>query len=270
MIPWLHGLAAMGDERWEEAITSLRRFLEMIEKPEDRRLAFQNLGACYLALEQYDDALTALDEAERYAPEDPDILHSRGVTYACAGRVPEAITAFEQFVRTSRRQARSLETRNALRQLRRAQRGKIPAGTYLIDHLQEQVIHNTATGDWHLVERKAKHIIAADPERPEGHFALGLACLERDRYSEALEAFQKAYACDPEYEPTFHSIGHTYLRQGESEQALPRLEGSLRREPGKLATLHEPGRACEQVAFFAAQPRSLASRVPPTSQALFA
>ncbi len=67
-IPWLHGLAAMGDERWEEAIVALQRFLEMTNKPEDRRLAFQNLGACYLALERYDEALAALDEVERYAP----------------------------------------------------------------------------------------------------------------------------------------------------------------------------------------------------------
>jgi len=247
IVAWLHGLAAMGDERWEEAVPSLRRFLEMVEKPEDRRQAFQNLGACYLALEQYDDALTALDEAERYAPEDPDILHSRGVTYACAGRIREAIITFEQFVHRWPRQARDLETRKALHQLRRAQRGKIPAGTYLIGHLQEQIIHNTAAGDWHLVERKARRMIDADAERPEGHFALGLACLKRDRHAEALEAFQAAYACGPEYKPTLYNIGHTYLRQGEPEQALPWLERSLRREPEKLATLHELGRACEQL-----------------------
>ena len=247
LLPWLHGLAAMGDERWEEAITSLRRFLEMVEEAEDRRQALQNLGACYLALEQYDDALTALDEAERYAPQDPDILHSRGVTYACAGRMPEAITAFERFARKWPRQARHMETRKALRQLRRAQRGKIPVGTYLIDHLQEQIIHNTAAGDWHLVEHKARRIIATDSERPEGHFALGLSYLERNRYPEALEAFQAAHARDPEYEPTLYNIGHTYLRQGEPEQALPWLERSLRREPEKLATLHELGRACKQL-----------------------
>ena len=45
-IPWLHCLAAMGDERWEEAIVALQRFLEMTDEPKDRRTAFQNLGAC--------------------------------------------------------------------------------------------------------------------------------------------------------------------------------------------------------------------------------
>ena len=63
-ILWLHGLAAMGDERWEEAIVALQRFLEMANKPEDRRLAFQNLSACYLAMERYDEALAALDEKD--------------------------------------------------------------------------------------------------------------------------------------------------------------------------------------------------------------
>lgn len=247
VIPWLHGLAAMGDERWEEAISSLQRFLEMVKDTGDRRQAFLNLGACHLALERFDDALAALDEAERYAPGDPDILHSRGVTYACAGRIPEAITAFKQFARKWPRQARHLETRKTLRQLRQAQRGKIPTGTYLIDHLQEQIIHNTAAGDWHLVEQKARRMIAAAPERPEGHFALGLSYLERARYPEALEAFQAAHACDPEYEPTIYNIGHTYLRQDEPEEALPWLERSLRLEPKKLATLHELGRASEQL-----------------------
>jgi hypothetical protein len=30
-------------------------------------------------------------------------------------------------------------------------------------------------GDWHLVERKGRRMSAADPQRPEGHFALGYA-----------------------------------------------------------------------------------------------
>ena len=111
----------MGDERWEEAVPSLQRFLEMARQPQDRWQAYRNLGACHLALERYEDALVAVDEAERYVPDDPTILHNRGVIYACAGRIPEAIAAFERFARRSPRQARQHETRKAIRQLRRAQ-----------------------------------------------------------------------------------------------------------------------------------------------------
>ena len=169
------------------------------------------------------------------------------MVYACAARIPEAIATFELFARRWPRLARQWKVRKALRQLRRVQRGKIPVGTYLVDHLQEQVSHNVEMGDWHLVERKARCMIAADPDRPEGHFALGLACLEQGRYQEALVAFLAAHSRDPDYEPTLYNIGHTYLQLGEPEQAFPWLERALRQEPKKLATLHQLGVACERL-----------------------
>jgi tetratricopeptide (TPR) repeat protein len=245
-IPWVHGLAAMGDERWEEAIVALQRFLEMTDKPEDRRLAFQNLGACYLALERYDEALAALDEIERYA-HDPDIIQSRGVIYACAARIPEALATFELYARRWPKLARRHETREAIRQLRRAQRGEIPASTYLVDHLQEQVSDDVELGDFHLVERKARRMIAADPDRPEGHFALGVACVGQGRYQEALEAFQAAHSRDPNHALTLYNIGYTYLQLDEPEQAIPWLERAWRREPKHLATLYQLGLACERL-----------------------
>jgi tetratricopeptide (TPR) repeat protein len=243
----LHGLAAMGDERWEEAIVALQRFLEMVNKPKDRRTAYQNLSSCYLALERYDEALAALDEVERYVPDDPETIHSRGVIYACAARVPEAITTFELFAQRWPKLARQRKARKAIRQLRRAQRGKIPAGAYLVDHLQEQVSHNVELGDFHLVERKARRMIAADPDRPEGHFALGLACLKQGRHLEALEAFLSADSCNPNHEPTLYNTGYTHLQLGKPEQAISWLERALRREPKKLATLHQLGLACERL-----------------------
>jgi tetratricopeptide (TPR) repeat protein len=247
LVPWLHGLAAMGDERWEEAIVSLQRFLEMDVKVQDRQTAYLNLAACYLALERYDDALAALDEVERLVSDDPETMHSRGVVYACAARIPEAIAAFQRFARRWPQQARQEETRATLRQLRRAQRGKIPPGTYLVDHLQEQVSLNVEMGDLDLVECKARRMIAADPNRPEGHFALGLACVESGRYQEALEAFLAAHSRGPDHEPTLYNIGYTYLQLDEPEQAIPWLERALRQESEKLATLYQLGLACERL-----------------------
>jgi tetratricopeptide (TPR) repeat protein len=246
-IPWIHGLAAMGDERWSEAIEALQRFLGMVDEPKDRWVAYQNLSVCYLALEQYDKALAALDEVERCTPDDPDTPHSRGIIYACAGRIPEAIAAFELFARRWPRQARQLETRKTIRQLRRAQRGKVSAGAYLVDHLQNQVSQNVEMGDFHLVERKARRMIAAEPNRPEGHFALGVACVEQGHYPEALEAFLAAHARDPGYAPTLYNIGHTYLQMDEPEQAIAWLERALRRESKHLPALHQLGVACERL-----------------------
>jgi tetratricopeptide (TPR) repeat protein len=72
-------LAALGDEQWDEAIVALQHFLEM-------------------------------DEAEDYAPDDPDTIHGRAGTYACAARIPEAITSFERFARRWPEQARQRQS----------------------------------------------------------------------------------------------------------------------------------------------------------------
>ena len=246
-VPWLHALAAMGDEQWDEAIVALQRFLEMAHKPQDRWMACFNLGACYLALERYDDALAALDEVERHTPDDPGAVQSRAVVYACAGRIEEAIAAFEQFARRWPRQARQRETRETLRQLRRIQRGKAPPGDYVVGHLQEQITHNVELGDWDIVERKARRMIAANPDRSEGHFALGVACVEQDRYAEGLDAFLKAHDRDPDHEPTLYNVGHAYLQLDEPEQAIPWLERALRQEPEHLSAMHQLGVACERL-----------------------
>jgi len=114
---WLHGLAAMGDERWEDAAAAFQQFLEAKADLKSQAMAYSNLSACYLALERYEEALDALDEVERSTPDDPENVRSRGVIYACAGRISEALATFEKLVRRWPRQARRFETQNALRQI---------------------------------------------------------------------------------------------------------------------------------------------------------
>jgi len=250
-IPWLHGLAAMGDERWEEAITSFQRFLEMTgddqSHPENRRMVDQNLSACYLELERYDESLAALDDTHRYTPDTPDIFHARGVILACAGRISEAIAAFDALSRRWPRQARQFKVRNAIRQLRQIQNGKAPPGDYLVDYLQEQISHNTDLEDFHLVERKARRMIAANPHRSEGNFALGIACVESKRYPEAMEAFLNAHDCNPKHTITLYNLGYTSLKIGNPDQAIPWLERALRQDSKYISALFQLGVAYDQL-----------------------
>ena len=247
VISFLHSTAMMSDERWEEAITALYRFLELVDNPTDRQMAYQNLGACYLASERFDEALAALDEAQRRQPVDPEVIYSRGVTCACASRFPDAIAAFELYTRNWPQLASQWEVKQTLRTLRHIERGKIPPGSYLLEHLQEQIVHNLEVDDFHLVEKKARRMIAAAQERSEGYFALGLASLEQNRYPEALEAFQAAQLRDPNYEPALYNIGQTYLKLDQPELAISWLERALIREPKNLATMHQLGVACERL-----------------------
>ena len=250
-ILWLHGLAAMGDERWEEAITSFQRFLEMTgddrSHSEDRRVVDQNLSACYLELERYDESLAALDDVHRYTPDTADIFHARGVILACAGRIPEAIAAFDALSRRWPRRARRLKIRDAIRQLRQSQSGKTSPGDYLVDYLQEQVSHNTDLEDFHLVEHKARRMIAANPRRSEGHFALGIACVENKRYPEALEAFLNAHDCNPKHTITLYNLGYTCLKMGHPDQAISWLERTLQQDSKYVSALFRLGVAYEQL-----------------------
>ena len=155
-ISFLHSLAIMGDERWEEAITALHRFMKLNNNPTDWQMAYQNLGACYLALERLDEALAALGEVRRMRPDDPEAIYSRGVVCACASCFPEAIAALELYTRNWPQLARQRKVKQALRMLHQIECGEIPPGSYLLEHLQEQIFHNLEVDDFHLVESKAR------------------------------------------------------------------------------------------------------------------
>jgi tetratricopeptide (TPR) repeat protein len=143
--------------------------------------------------------------------------------------------------------ARQSEVQFTLRKLRRIESGKLPPGTYQLEQLQEQISYNLEVDDFHLAENKARRMIALVPDRGEGHFALGLACLELGRYLEALEAFQAALLREPNYGATLYNIGQIYLKLNQPEIALSWLERAQRREPKDLATMHQLGVACERL-----------------------
>jgi tetratricopeptide (TPR) repeat protein len=244
---WLHGLAAMGDEQWEKASAAFARFVAVVSEVRDRHLGYRNLAACHLALERYDDALAALDQASCLAPDDANMVHSRGVILACAGRIADALAEFERLERRWPAVAREYGTQDTLRHLHRIQNGEASPGSYLIKHLEAQLTANMNTGDWDVVERKARRMIDADPQRPEGHFALGVACAEQKRDREALEAFLAAHALDLDYVPTWINIGQTYVQLSQPEKAIPWLERALNQDAASLGALYQMGQAYRQL-----------------------
>jgi tetratricopeptide (TPR) repeat protein len=244
---WVHCLAAMGNERWEEAIASWPRFLALERSTGDQSIAYRNLAACYLELERYDEALAALDEAERAQPGNPETLYSRAIFYACAGRIPPAIAALDEFTRRWPSQAHQREVRQTLRHLKRIRREELPNQDYLVDHLQEQILHNAELGDMDLVERKARRMLDANPRRVEGHYALGVACLGQKRYPEALASFRAAAERNPRYESTLFDLGYVLLQLEQPEEARSWLERARRQSPRRQDVLNFLGVACEQL-----------------------
>jgi len=116
-------------------------------------------------LDRFDEALAAVDEIQRTQPDDPETIYNRGVICACASRLPEAIAAFELYMRRWPQLARQREVQHTLRKLRRIESGKLAPGSYLLEILQEQIVYNVEANDFHLVETKSRRMIALVPDR---------------------------------------------------------------------------------------------------------
>ena len=52
--------------------------------------------------------------------------------------------------------------------LHQIERGEIPPGSYLLENLQEQIFHNLEVDDFHLVENKARRMIARSRSARKG------------------------------------------------------------------------------------------------------
>ena len=223
----IHGLAALGDERWQDAIDIFQRMLDVTPDAENRRNTCLNISACYRALERFDEAQAVLDQAEQWTPNHPDIGFARATVLASAGRLPEAITALKRLVPGRLRRPRHPEAPQFLKDLQELHRSGRSPRTAHVDLLQEQIQTNTEMGDMDRVEAKARRMIELDPSRPEGHFSLGNALNEQGQYEAALAAFMAAHALDPENPPTLYDIGYTLVKLDRPEEAIPWLERTL-------------------------------------------
>ena len=243
----LHTLALMGDERWQEAIDTLQRMLAIVEQPKERPGIYQNLAVCYRALERSDEALAALDEAERLAPGQPDIVFARSVILASAARIPEAIAALKPLLPGLLKRPRHPQAQDFLRDLRRIQQKGSSPHTVHVDYLHAQIDDNIELGDMDRVESKARRMIELDPGRAEGHFSLGNALETQGRRQEALEAFLAAQALDPDNPPTLYNIGFCYVKLEQPAEAIAWLERALHHDPEHRAACLYLGIASDQL-----------------------
>ena len=108
----------------------------------------------------------------------------------------------------------------------------------------EQISHNLDVNDFYLVEHKAQEMISLLPNRPEGHFYLGVAYLETGRFQEGIDAFKLAVTLNPEHDVTRYNLAYALIKDGRVEEAIPHLELALQCTPNYLEAIHEMGVAC--------------------------
>ena len=153
---------------------------------------------------------------------------------------------FDVYARQQPSLARQMNLKDTQDLLKAILQRKKPPGAFLAEQLQMPLSLNIDFGDYALGEQKARQIIAADPSRPEGHFALGVACIEFERYPEAMAAFQEVLRLNPKHAATLYNIGYTWMKMNEPAQALPWLEKALRQDGRHTGAWEQLGRAYQQ------------------------
>lgn len=234
---WVAALSALGNEQWADAVERFKQFMKHMDDPAARLPIYHNLAACYLEQGLYDEALAIWDKLDAVKPDDPDVWFGRASTNGCAGRLEEAIQAFTRFRQLAPDKARQFGTKEMIGDLQQELRGELPAGSFLYEHLDAQLENNLDLGDYDLVERKARHMIGLINERPEGHFALGLALIRQKQPEAALPNFLAANAIEPNFVPTLYNIGYCLFRANQPEQAMVWLERVLEQDQTYVAAL---------------------------------
>lgn len=243
---WVAALSALGNEEWAEAASRFEQFMQGIDNPAKRLPIYHNLTACYLEQGLYDRALAIWDNIAAITPDDPDIWFGRATTYACSGQLAEAIEAFNRFRRAAPAEARRRGTKEMVAQLKQEQRKELPPSSFLYERLEVQLEDNVDLGDYELVKRKSERMIAINDQRPEGHFALGLALLRQQQNEEAFAPFLAAHALEPDYVATLYNLGLAYFRAGQLEEAMTWLERVNQQDETYVSALHVMGRVWQQ------------------------
>jgi adenylate cyclase len=82
----------------------------------------------------------------------------------------------------------------------------------------------------------ARRAVADDPRDPHAHFALGVACMNNARRSEAIDELHEAIRLNPSHSFAQANLGHLYNYLDRPQQALPLIDIALRLNP------HDPRR----------------------------
>jgi tetratricopeptide (TPR) repeat protein len=227
---WVAALAALGNEQWAEAIERCQKFMQGMNNPEERLPIYYNLATCYLESGLYDEALAVWDKIAAVTGENADVLFGRGGAYGCAGRPTEAIQTFTQFRQLAPARAEQLGIEGMIADLQAELKGEQPSGSFLYEYIEARIGMNLELGDYDLMKDKAGRLISVLNERPEGHFALGLALLRQKQPVDALTGFLAAHTLEPTYIPTLYNIGYSYFEAGQLEEAMIWLERTLEQD----------------------------------------
>ena len=212
------GAAYIGLKAYQQAIDALQNAIVLDADLVD---AHYNLGYAYVEQGHYDQAIPHLERAIAIAPNLKRAHYNLARAYRESGNLEAATHAVTETLRLDSNYQRAHELANLIKQAH-YNRGI----TYLNDERYSEAI--TAF----------QNAITLDPDFTTAHYNLGLTYLKMETYSRAVDALQKTITLDRSYKAAHHALALAYLGQQELGKAREAARDAL-----KLDANYQPARS---------------------------
>lgn len=163
-------------------------------KPKNAWEGYLRLGLCRIELNQFENAITALQEALKEKPQDLKINYYLAQAYQKSNLYEKAEEVYKFL----------------------AQLTPEEASTYYRTILR---MYDDAGKNEKAIEA-AKKLIELNPEREIDVYNLGLMYMKLKRYDEAIETFNNVLAINPDYEYSYYNIGYCYSQQKKHRKSI--------------------------------------------------
>lgn len=179
-------------KKFDRAAEAYEKYLSF--NPPEAWGAYLRLGLCRLELQQFEEAVKALEEAQKRQPNDIKINYTLAQAYQKAKQYQNAEKTYRLLAELSPADATSYYG--------------------MIVRMYDEV------GQYDLAIEAAKKVVELNPSSEMAHYNLGIMYFKLERYDEAIAAFRKALEIRPTYEYAWYQIGYTYSKQKKYKEAI--------------------------------------------------
>jgi tetratricopeptide (TPR) repeat protein len=211
---------------------AVRRLTALLESAGPRVGAFLNLAHALRLQRRYTDALQALDEAGRRAPDDPRVRLAEGATYLAAGDIHRAADTLATYRTILDPDALPPATFYYLAGLAAVADGRLDDADTLIEeglgaHPASAPLHHLAgnvaerRADMAAAEAAYRQAAEGDSDLAQAHRNLGDIAVRRGLDAEALDHYRRAAELEPDLgDELYTRLADLHYRRNERKQAI--------------------------------------------------
>ena len=195
------GLYLMTDQRWEEAIESFKKALQLSL---DTERVHNLLATCYFQLDQKDEAIFHIEKVAELKPDDFGIHYTLGSIYENEGLEKKAISEYERANGCAKEDIDKVFISDTLFRL---------SNLYAKHQEMEKAINVYTT----IIDAG----LTNEPEKI--HYRLGQINFELKKFEEAIVEFKKTREFDPSLETLSFNLALCYEELEDYESAITEL-----------------------------------------------